>query len=1035
MSKMKVFKMMLTLLFVAFSTAVSAQTISGQVVDENGEALIGVTVAIVNGNGGSISDINGNFNVKAASGAKLKLSYTGYKSVTVAAKNGMKVTMEPDAVGLEDLVVVGYGVKKKSDVTGAMNHVDAKELMTKPVNNAFEALQGKVPGVDITSSQRPGELGSIRIRGQRSINATSEPLYVVDGVPLQNGGIETLNPQDIESVDVLKDASSTAIYGSRGANGVVLITTKHGSAGKFQLNYNGAATFETLVDKQPAMSASDYITWRRWAYYNSAPDKYTPGDQPNYDQDQSFFSGDPYALANVNKGWVNGAWNGSLVDNTDWAGMVKQTGITHTHTLSASGGNERANAYASFGYLNNKGTQKGQEYQRFNFNVAADIQATNWLKMGGSINTSWADQDYGFSRTGQVGTSSGPTDVYGAAKALLRYCVPYDDNGDLIVMPGGSVVNQYTCVDEWNKSTNNRQNFRALGSFYAKADFGKMWEPLQGLTYKIAFGPDFRYWRNGIFLSSQSANRVGGKNYASVGTSRYLSWTLDNQIDYNKTIAEVHNIGVTLLQTASKYNLEKTNQNGQNIPNEHFMWHNLGSIDITDADTYGAGMGTGLTESSLTSYMVRLNYGYKDKYLLTMSGRWDGSSVLASGHKWSFFPSAAVAWRMDQEEFMKNISWIHQLKVRVGVGTTGNAAVSPYGTLGNIQSFFVPFGDQAVQAYATNEPYYTNSQVGLANKNLGWERTTQWNYGVDFSFFDGRLGGSFDFFHSKTKDLLLNMTIPTLTGFPNMMANIGKTKNRGFEVAINAIPVKVAGFQWYTNLNMSFIKDEIVELSNGKEDDIANAWFIGESIAVHYGYANNGLWQESDQAEMDKFNANGHKFSAGSVRPVDQNGDYKIDADDRVILGNKNPRWYAGWTNTFTWKGIELNVELYGRFKYMVSTGGEAQLGMYAQREIDYWRPDNTGAEWQKPVYNTAGGDAYASLLGFKDANFIKVRNLSLGYNFPTALCKKIGINNLKLYVQGRNLGNLYSSVKFLDLDLGSSYYNRGVTVGMNVGF
>ena len=679
--------MVLTLLCVFITTAVSAQTINGRVVDENDEGMIGVTVALPSGQAGAITDMDGNFSVKAASGAKLTFSYTGYKTVTVNAKNGMRVQMDIDAVGLEDLVVVGYGVKKKSDVTGAMNHVDAKELMTKPVNNAFEALQGKVPGVDITSSQRPGELGSIMIRGQRSINASSEPLYVVDGVPMQNGGIESLNPQDIESVDVLKDASSTAIYGSRGANGVVLITTKRGGDGKFKLNYAGSVTFEKLVDKSPAMSASDYITWRRWAYYNSNPDLYTPGDQPNYDQDQAFFSGDDYALANVNKGWVNGTWNGDLVDNTDWAGMVTQTGVTHSHTLSASGGNDKANAYVSFGYINNEGTQKGQVFERYNFNIAGDVQATPWFKMGGSINASFSEQDYGFSRTGQVGTSSGPTDIYGASKALLRYCVPYTTDGELIVMPGGSVVNQYTCVDEWKKSTNNRQNVRILGSFYGKIDFGKIWEPLEGLTYKLQFGPDFRFNRNGIFLSTESANRVGGKNYASDSMWRRISWTLDNQIDWNKKF-DLHTVGVTLLQTASKYNHENMSENGQNIPNEHFLWYNLGSIDITDPDTYGAGMGTGMTESTLTSYMIRLNYAYNDKYLLTVSGRWDGSSVLAKGNKWAFFPSAAIAWRMDQEDFLKDIDWIHQLKVRIGVGTTGNSSVQPYGTLGNIQSFF-----------------------------------------------------------------------------------------------------------------------------------------------------------------------------------------------------------------------------------------------------------------------------------------------------------------------------------------------------------
>ena len=279
------------------------------------------------------------------------------------------------------------------------------------------------------------------------------------------------------------------------------------------------------------------------------------------------------------------------------------------------------------------------------------------------------------------------------------------------------------------------------------------------------------------------------------------------------------------------------------------------------------------------------------------------------------------------------------------------------------------------------------------------------------------------------------MSIPTLSGYPTMLDNVGETKNWGYDLTLTAIPVVTKDFEWSSTLNLAYQKDEIVELANGKEDDINNAWFIGNSISVYYGTDNAGIWQESDAEEMAKFNENGHKFQVGKVRPVDQNGDYKIDNEDRIILGNCNPRYTMGWVNTFTWKGLELSVELYGRFKYMVNTGGQGQYGMYNQVEIDYWRPDNTGAEYQKPIYSTAGGDEYSSLLGFKDANFIKLRNLSLGYNFDSNICKKIGISNAKVYLQAKNLGMLYSSVDEIDLDLGTSYYNRGFTVGLQVGF
>ena len=1029
-------RLLFLLLMALLTTAAMAQgSVSGTVTDAQGEAIIGASVLVKGTTTGTVTDFNGKFTLqRVPQNATLAISYVGYRTqnVAVGGKSQVSVTLEEDKQLLDEVVVVGYGVQRKSDVTGALTRVGEKELNSKPVSNAFEALQGKAAGVDITSSERPGTIGSIMIRGTRSLNASSEPLYVVDGVPLQSGGIEALNPRDIESIDILKDASSTAIYGSRGANGVVLITTKRGQEGKTQLSYSGSMTFQKIVDKSPAFSASDYITWRRWAYYNSAPDKYTPGDQPTMEQDKSFFSGDEVAWNNIAKGWEGGTWDPSKVTDTDWTDMVTRTGVTQEHTLSARGGSKNASGNVSFGYFDNKGTQKGQQFTRYNFSAAADIQATPWFKASGSLNASYSKWEYGFDRTGQS-SNSGPTDIYGAAKSILRYTLPYDDNGAIILMPGGSTTNTYTVIDEWTKSTNNRETYRVLGSFYAQLDFGKIWEPLQGLQWKTQFGPDFRFYRQGIFIDSSSAARGGGNNYATRNDTRNFAWTLDNMLLYNRTIKD-HTFGLTLLQSASKSNRETSNMHGEKYPMSSFLWNNMGAIDITES-AYKASMGTELREYALSSYMARINYSFRERYLLTASARWDGSSVLAEGNKWDFFPSMALGWRMEQENFMKSVTWIDQLKVRFGVGVTGNSAVDPYGTLGVIASYWMPFSTGNSQILVTNEPYYSNSSNRMPNKNLSWEKTTQWNIGVDFSFLKGRIGGTIDLYTSTTKDLLMAMTIPSLTGYPSMMANVGKTSNKGIEVTLNTIPMMLKDFMWQSNLNFAWQKDKIEELSNGKEDDINNAWFIGESIAVHYGYEANGIWQESDAEEMAKFNENGHKFTAGSVRPVDQDGDYKITDKDRVILGNKNPRLTAGWTNTFSWKGIELSIELQGRFKYMIATGGEGQLGMYQQREIDYWRPDNTGAEWQKPVYSTAGGDSYSSLLGFKDASFIKVRNLSLGYTFDQALIKKIGLSNVKVYIQGKNLGMLYSSVDFMDLDTGWTYYNRGFTVGLQVDF
>lgn len=1009
-------------------------TVSGLVLDNNGQPVIGAAVVEQGTTNGVVTDIDGNYTIKVPSSASLEVSFIGYSS-SVEAVNGrtsIAFTLEDEFTELDELVVVGYGVQKKSDVTGALTRVDAEVLNSRPVSNAFEALQGKAAGVDITSNQRPGEMGDIRIRGNRSLNASNSPLYVVDGVPLSSGGIEALNPRDIESIDILKDASSTAIYGSRGANGVVLITTNRGKAGAMTLNYSGSLTIEKLVDKSPAMSASDYITWRRWAYYNSNTEN-PRGDQPDLEKDKAYFSGDEAAWANIEKGWAGGKWDPSKVTDTDWTEFVTQTGITHEHTLRASGGTENIQGSFSFGYLKNEGTQKGQEFERFNLSMSVDIQAKPWMKIGGSINASHAGQDYGYSRTGQS-SNSGPVDLYSAAKAILRYAVPYDEDGEIISMPGGSTTNTYTVIDEWKKSIEERKIYRVLGSIYAQVDFGKIWEPLDGLTYKFAFGPDFRHYRRGLFIDATSAVKMGSANQANWNTDRRFSWTLDNMLMYNKKFGN-HTLGVTFVQSASKYNSENASMSEKNVFIPSYLWNNMGDIDIYDSEKYGAGMGTGKSENQMSSYLGRVNYSFMDKYLLTVSGRYDGASVLAEGNKWSFFPSMALGWRMDQEEFLAGLDWLEQFKVRFGVGTTGNSSVGAYGTLGKISNYWMPFSTGNEKIFVTNEPYYSNSQNEMPNKDLGWEKTTQFNYGIDYSFIGGRIGGTLDIYTSRTTDLLMKRSISSLTGYPNIMSNIGETKNFGIELTINAVPLRIGDFQWTSDLNFAFQKDEIVELAYGKEDDLSNGWFIGESIAVHYGFENDGIWQESDAAVMAKFNENGSKFEAGMVRPKDQNGDFVIDDKDRTIIGNKNPNFTAGWTNTFSWKGLELTIALDGRFGYMISTGGEGQLGMYQQREIDYWTPENTGAEWQKPIYNQSGGDPYASLLGYLDASFIKLRNLSLGYNFSKDICKKIGIESAKAYVQGRNLGNVYSSVDFLDLDLGTTYYNRGITFGLQVGF
>lgn len=1030
------------------------QTVSGTVTDDEGEPLIGASVVIKGQSTGVATDIDGNYTISnVPSNGTLEFRYVGYSSQTIAVNGRTKidVVLKNDAAMLNEVVAVGYGVQKKSDVTGAMSSVTGEDLNTRPVSNAFEALQGKAAGVDITTNERPGTIGSIRIRGNRSLTASNDPLYVVDGVPLMSSSaIETLNPRDIESIDILKDASATAIYGSRGANGVIIVTTKQGKAGQFSLTYSGTITTSKIVDKSPSMSAGDFVTFRRWAAHNADPNTYPEPSQFTKELDTMLFDSPldgQTSRDNVLRGWAGGTWDPSKIIDTDWTDFVTQTGFSHEHTISASGGTDKMNSFASFGYLSNDGTQKGQKYERYTAKISTNITPVKWFSLSFNMNASHSKQDYGMSTLG-AGSSSAPDAIYGAAKAIYNMAVPYDAEGNLVIQPGGESTSR-TIMEEWNHSEQKREITRVLGSFAGTLDIGKIWSPLEGLSYKIAFGPDFRYWREGAFIDGKSSLKINadgtpGTNWARKQSQRDFSWTLDNMIMYNRTFNKKHNVGLTLLQTASEWNVESTSMNAQNIAKDSFKWNAFGSIDLTDTNA-AAGMSTGLVERSLESYMIRVNYGFDDKYLLTASGRWDGASQLAEGHKWDFFPSMALGWRMKQEEFLKDVTWLSNLKLRVGVGTSGNAAVDPYKTIGSISSIFLPFNGMGnVLGYTTNEPYYVDiSKNGktMANPNLGWEKTTQWNVGVDFAFLNNRISGQVDFYTSKTKDLLMAMSIPTLTGFSTTFANVGKTSNKGVEFTINAIPVQTAyGLTWETSFNAAWQKDRIDELAYGKNDMVDNGWFIGESMGIFYGYDNAGLWQDTpeDRAEMAKWAENGTNFSPGMVRPVDQNGDYKMGPDDRVILGNTTPRWTLGWTNSFTWKGFELGFQIFGRLGYKFNTNGEAMTAHANQREIDYWTPDNPNAEWQKPILGqaTAGsGDPYSSLLGYKKGGFLKMRNISVGYNFNTKIFGENGLKRLRAYAQVINPFSFYNSIKGYDLDTGRTYFNRSFVFGIEVGF
>lgn len=1034
------------LFFFAARAQESGSSVTGVVHTAKNDPVIGVTVIArntkTNYSAGTSTDSLGVFTFsRLPSGGPYSFTFSamGYEGQSLTgytikpdASLSLVVEMKDSAVAmLDQVVVVGYGTRKKGTVTSSIVSVNAEEIRSRPVANALQAIQGKAAGVDITSNERPGESGGITIRGVRSISGGNGPLFVVDDVPLNFGGINAINPNDIESIDVLKDASATAIYGSRGANGVVLITTKRGKSGTLTASYVGTVTLEKQYDRMKMMDAPEYIEFRRDAYrriryLNPATTAPNYPDQPTLADDQRIFGQDPIAFANIQKGWVNGVWHPELVPTTDWTDYALQNAVTQDHTISLSGGSPNVRAYGSFGFLNNQGTQRGQDYRRYSAKFSVDLAGGKWFSMGGSVNTSYGIQNYGFATT----NATGPGNLYAALQGMLPYAVPYDSTGKRITLPGGD-VNITNPVDENNYNVNLRKTLRVLGAIYLEAKL------LKGLKYRINFGPDFQTFYNGRWMDANSINRGAGNpgstNYAQLNQTNNISWTLDNLLYYDKSFRgkHTHDFNLTLLQTALYNRSENSSMFATKLPLPNQKWYALNSVAALD------GFSTGLTENSLTSYMARVNYTLDQKYILNAFARWDGASPLAAGHKWDMFPSVSVGWRLDREHFMENVKWIDQLKLRAGIATVGNAAVGPYTTLGALQGLYYTYGSVAQLGYVPSDPTAANPAT-YPDQNLGWEHTTQTNIGVDFSFFGGRLNGSLDVYKTKTTDLLLNRALNPATGYSAILTNIGSTKGQGFDLNLTSVNVKTRDLTWTSTLNMSASKEKIDLLAYGKQDDLANLWFIGQRVSVFYDYDKAGIWQNTKE-DLDliaKFKANGQTFSPGDIKVVDQNGDNKIDAiNDRVLRGHSQPNLVSGLTNDVTYKNWGLSVFIFSRTGFTIATGAESLQGRFAQRKLDYWTPNNPTNEYNAPNYNSASGDPYRSAMNYQDGSFIKIRNITLSYTLSGAQTKKWHMQHLKVYVQALSPGLIYSKVKFIDPDLGGNTFNRGLVLGVNASF
>ena len=1002
-------KKLLLSLLLSFGGLVTAwaqdRTVSGRVTGADNNGIPGVNVTVKGTSRGTTTNGEGRYTLAVpASGGTLVFSSVGFtaQELEIGARTSVDVTMAEDARGLDEVVVVGYGTQKKSQLTGAISSVSAKEIQELPITNARQALQGRAAGVDVVQNgSRPGAGVTVRIRARRSINASNDPLFVVDGIPIA-GGIDDINPNDIVGMEVLKDASATAIYGSRGANGVVLVTTKRGKPGKTVVSFDsfyGISEPQGLIDVMDGPQFAEYKRESRRAVIDART------GQPLYPAGPATEAADKIIFEAVE---LEGIAQGRT---TDYQQFLLRTGTIQNHQIGVSGGSEKTTFAISGNFFKDVGIIKNQDFTRYTFRVNLDHQISKRIKVG-------------ISSLGVYSLQNGENfNPYGGALQENPLGKPYDDNGNLIFLPtlDGLRTNPIAEVIP-GANIDLTKRIRLFNSLYGE------WNIVDGLRLRVNFGPDFTNRRVGRFVGSQTNARRGGD---PTGFTQYdfgFNYTLENILTYDKTFRGVHNFNVTALHSIQQDNFERGEMSVTGIPAETQEYFNFGQATLIN------GIGTNLSEWTLNSYMGRINYAYGEKYLLTLTGRYDGSSRFGANTKYGFFPSVAVGWNLSNEQFLKNVTWMDQLKLRLSYGSIGNTAINPYQT----QTLL----NRSVYVFGTT-PAYGYRPATIGNSDLKWETTTTGNVGLDFSFFRGRLSGALEVYRANTRDLLLADQLPGTSGFNSVLRNVGRTRTEGVEISISSINVdSKSGFRWSTDLQWSRNREAIVELFNGKVDDIGNARFIGQPISAYFDLKKIGIWQTAEADEATRY-----QRRVGEIKVQDTNGDGRIDATDRVIIGSQVPDFTAGLTNRFSYKNFDFNFFVFARvgstFRSGFHTAFNSLAGRYNNLNIDYWTPNNPTNEFPRPNQNQES-PRDASSMQYFSGTFVKVRNVNLGYTFPDALVNRLKLSGLRLYVTAQNLFNFSeyrSKYKGIDnesfdvVDQNQSPATRQYLIGINAKF
>lgn len=972
------------------------RTISGIVQDAMGP-IAGANIIVKGTTNGNITDMDGKFTIdNVSANATIVVSFIGYISQEISVGNQaiINVILKEDSESLDEVVVVGYGVMKKKDLTGAVSQVGSNALKDLKVSHPTEAMAGKLAGVQVQQvGGQPGQAATIRVRGSGSITASSAPLYVVDGYPLGEQNLNAINPNDIESIEVLKDASAAAIYGSRAANGVVLVTTKSGKTGKISVNLDIYAGFQNVTKKLDLMNAQEFVEFSREAFNNNYLDKVS-GASVN-DPVSSRPSGNRYRYPAF---YDDANYVASLGKGTDWQDEIFRTSPVQNYQLTVTSGDERTKYMFSAGYFNQQGVIVNSDYERFSARAKIDSELNQWLKIGVNLAPTYMNAN----RTTQGHWAS--DGVINAALATAPVTPVYNEDGTwasqsmYAVASDGltGVPNALACTYIHNYDT----DLRLFSNGYIELS------PLKNLKIKSTIGADIREYRNEYFRPSTIPNNgnvaplPSTERKATEKSAETVNWLNENTVTYFNTWNK-HEIDAVAGFTAQKNIYRYTEASGSDFPNDKIQTINNATVKSSKSER---------KTWTLLSYLARVNYRYNNKYYLTASVRADGSSRFGKNNRYGYFPSGSVAWRLSQEDFLKNIKWLSDMKIRASYGITGNNNIGDYASIGIMENANYVLGT------GTGNIVNGAAQKSFSNADLTWEKTRQTDLGLEVSVLDSRLSLSLDLYYRKTTDLLMNVDIPTITGFSNAMQNIGKMRNKGLEITVTGIPFKKEQFTWEATGNISVNRNKVLALGPTGDPIFSDGGagtthitMIGEPIGSFYGYKMTGIFKTKE--ELDNY-PHFADTQVGDVMFEDVNGDKVIDADDRTIIGNNMPDFTWGMTHTFILKNFDASFSLQGvvgndvlhlgRRFYTQGEGNQNQL----REMLGRWQSEeNPGTGWIPRANSQPTGQNNAiSSRWVESGSFLRVNNLTIGYTLPDVISKKCGMQRARIYVSTQNL-------------------------------